>query len=162
MATGTRATAVLARSGVRFTLHPYRHNTSDESGYGVAAARALGVDPARMFKTLIGSADGALLCALVPVAGRLDVKALAAAAGAKRAELAAPAVATRASGYVLGGVSPLGLRTRLPVLVDRSAARFETVYVSAGRRGLQVEIAPADLLALCAGRFAPISGSAAS
>jgi Cys-tRNA(Pro)/Cys-tRNA(Cys) deacylase len=160
VATGTRATALLTGAGVRFTLHPYSHDASDESGFGAEAARRLGVDPARMFKTLIGSADRAPVCALVPVDRRLDVKALAVAVGAKRAGLAAPAVATRVSGYVLGGVSPLGLRTPLPVFVDESAARYETVYISAGRRGLQVELAPADLITLCGGRFAPLAVAA--
>jgi Cys-tRNA(Pro)/Cys-tRNA(Cys) deacylase len=145
---------------VPFTLHRYRHDASAESGFGAEAARKLGVDPARMFKTLVGRADGALLCALVPVAGRLDTKALAAAAGAKRAELAEPAVATRATGYVLGGVSPLALRAPLPVFVDSSAAQHETVYISAGRRGLQVELAPADLLTLCGGRLVTIAAAA--
>jgi Cys-tRNA(Pro)/Cys-tRNA(Cys) deacylase len=142
---------------VPFTLHPYQHDAAHRDGFGIEAARKLGVDPARVFKTLIGRADGALLCALVPVAGRLDTKALATATGAKRAELAEPAVAARASGYVLGGVSPLGLRTPLPVFVDRSATQHETIYVSAGRRGLQVELALTDLLALCGGWLATIA-----
>lgn len=145
VASGTPATALLARSKVVFTLHPYRHDPR-AAAYGEEAAAALGVDTARIFKTLIASVEGRLACAVVPVAGRLDLKALAAALGGKRAELADPAAAARATGYVVGGISPLGQRSRLPVVVDESAEHFETVYVSAGRRGLQVELAPADLV----------------
>ncbi|MDT4921328.1 MAG: Cys-tRNA(Pro)/Cys-tRNA(Cys) deacylase [Pseudonocardiales bacterium] len=156
MATGTPATALLAKAGVPFTLHPYDHDSRAQA-YGEEAAKALGVDPARIFKTLIATVEGRLACAVVPVAARLDLKALAAALGGKRAELADPAAAARATGYVVGGISPLGQRSRLPVVIDSSAEQFETVYVSAGRRGLQVQLAPGDLVAAAAGSLAPIA-----
>jgi Cys-tRNA(Pro)/Cys-tRNA(Cys) deacylase len=156
VATGTPATALLAREKVAFTLHPYDHDPRAEA-FGEEAAAALGVSPERIFKTLIAAVDGKLACAVVPVAGRLDVKALAAALGGKRAEMAHPALAARATGYVVGGISPLGQKSRLPVVVHLSAANFDTVYVSAGRRGLQVEVAPEDLLRLTAGTLAEIA-----
>lgn len=156
MATGTPATALLSKQKVPFTLHPYTHDPRAD-GYGEEAAQALGVPPERIFKTLIASVDSALVCAVVPVACRLDLKALAAAVGGKRGELADPAAAARATGYVVGGISPLGHRSRLRVVVDESAASFETVYVSAGKRGLQVELAPADLVTLAEATTAPIA-----
>ena len=145
VATGTPATALLTKAGIAFTLHPYDHDPRSQA-YGEEAAAALGVDPARIFKTLIATVEGRLACAVVPVAARLDLKAFAAALGGKRAELADPAAAARATGYVVGGISPLGQRSRLRVVVDSSAEQFETVYVSAGKRGLQVQLAPADLV----------------
>jgi Cys-tRNA(Pro)/Cys-tRNA(Cys) deacylase len=156
VATGTPATALLARSKIDFSLHPYDHDPRAEA-YGDEAAAALGVPPERIFKTLIASIDGKLTCAVVPVAGRLDLKALAAAVGGKRGEMAEPAVAARATGYVVGGISPLGHRSQLPVVVDSSATAFETVYVSAGRRGLQVQLAPADLVRAANAKTAPIA-----
>jgi Cys-tRNA(Pro)/Cys-tRNA(Cys) deacylase len=156
VATGTPATALLAREKVSYTLHPYRHDPRAD-GFGEEAAAALGVAPERIFKTLVGLVDGRLACAVVPVAGRLDLKAFAAALGGKRAELAEPAAAARATGYVVGGISPLGQRSRLPVVVDESAAAFESVYVSAGKRGLQVELAPSDLLRLTGATAASIT-----
>lgn len=156
MATGTPATALLTKSKITFTLHPYAHDPRAEA-YGEEAAAALEVDPSRILKTLIASVDGKLACAVVPVAARLDLKALAASLGAKRAELADPAVAARATGYVVGGISPIGQKSRLPVVVDASVGAFETVYVSAGKRGLQMQLAPADLLRACGGRFAVIA-----
>ena len=158
MATGTPATRLLTAHGVTFSLHPYQHGPRAEA-FGDEAAAALGVAPERIFKTLIAAVDRALTCAVVPVAGRLDLKGLAAAVGGKRAELADPAAAARATGYVVGGISPLAQRSRLPVVVDETASGFETVYVSAGRRGLQVELAPADLVRLTAARLAPIATS---
>lgn len=145
MATGTPATALLSKAKIPFTLHPYPHDPRSQA-YGEEAAEALGLDPAQIFKTLIASVEGRLACAVVPVAARLDLKALAAALGGKRAELADPAAASRATGYVVGGISPLGQRSRLTVVVDVSAEQFETVYVSAGKRGLQVQLTPADLV----------------
>jgi Cys-tRNA(Pro)/Cys-tRNA(Cys) deacylase len=156
VATGTPATALLTRAKVAFTLHPYAHDPRAEA-YGEEASAALGVPPERIFKTLIATVDGKLVCGVVPVAGRLDLKALAAAVGGKRAELAEAAAAARASGYVIGGISPLAQKSRLPVVVDESAAGFPTFFVSAGRRGLQVELAPVDLVALAAARLAPIA-----
>jgi Cys-tRNA(Pro)/Cys-tRNA(Cys) deacylase len=158
VATGTPATALLTRAKVEFTLHPYPHDPRAEA-YGDEAATALGDTAERIFKTLIVSVDGKLVCGVVPVAGRLDLKALAAALGGKRAELAESSAAVRATGYVVGGISPLGQKSRLPVVVDDSAAAFETVYVSAGRRGLQVELTPADLLRLAPAVLAPIATS---
>lgn len=155
MATGTPATVLLARAKIAFTLHPYDHDPRVQA-YGEEAAEALGVDPARIFKTLIATVEGRLACAVVPVAARLDLKAFAAALGGKRAELADPAAAARATGYVVGGISPLGQRSRLPVVIDSSAEQYETVYVSAGRRGLQVQLAPGDLLRAASGAFAAI------
>jgi Cys-tRNA(Pro)/Cys-tRNA(Cys) deacylase len=144
---GTPATVALERAGVTFALHGYVHDRAAES-YGLEAVDALGVEPARVFKTLLSSVDGRLTVALVPVSTSLDLKALAAAAGGKRAELAEASVAERVTGYVLGGISPLGQRKRLPTVTDASVSSFRTVYVSAGRRGLEVELAPADLLRL--------------
>lgn len=159
MATGTPATALLARQKVAHTLHPYSHDARAD-GFGEEAAAALGVAPQQLFKTLVASIDGRLVCAVVPVAGRLDLKALAAAVGGKRAAMAEPAAAQRATGYVVGGISPLGQKSRLPVVVDASAQEFATVFVSAGKRGLQVELAPADLLRLTSATVASIaSGS---
>jgi Cys-tRNA(Pro)/Cys-tRNA(Cys) deacylase len=143
----TPATVLLRRSGVSHALHPYEHDPR-ATNFADEAVGALGVDPARMFKTLIARVDGRLVCAVVATSGRLDLKALAAALAGKRAELADPGDAQRATGYVTGGISPLGQRTRLPVVVDSSAAGFPTVFVSAGRRGLQVELDPADLVRL--------------
>jgi len=145
VATGTPATALLTRTGVTFTLHPYRHDPRADA-FGDEAVAALGLDAARVFKTLIATVDGRLVCAVVPVSGRLDLKKLAAAVGGKRATMAEPAAAARATGYVVGGISPIGQKSRLPVVVDSSALEFDTVYVSAGKRGLQVELGPAALL----------------
>ena len=115
------------------------------------------MDPARLFKTLVATVDGVLAVGVVPVTGSLDLKALAAALGGRRATMADPAAAARATGYVTGGISPLGTRSRLRVAVDASATGWSTVYVSAGRRGLQVELAPADLVRLTAATLAPIA-----
>ncbi|HET8581717.1 MAG TPA: Cys-tRNA(Pro) deacylase [Jatrophihabitans sp.] len=156
MASGTPATVLLGQRGIAFTLHPYEHDPRAPA-YGEEAAAALGVEPARIFKTLIASVDGRLACAVVPVAGRLDLKAFAAALGAKRAVLAEPAAAARATGYVVGGISPIGQKTRLPVVLDTSVQDFETVYVSAGRRGLQVQLSPADLVRATDARVATIA-----
>ncbi|GAA1431214.1 Cys-tRNA(Pro) deacylase [Microlunatus lacustris] len=142
---GTPATVELARAGVTHTLHPYPH-ADGTSAYGDEAAAALGIAPERIFKTLLADLGGELVVAVVPVARQLDLKALAAALGAKKAVMADPAAATRSTGYVLGGISPLGQRTRLRTVVDRSATDFATLHVSAGRRGLQVELAPDDLV----------------
>lgn len=144
----TPAMRVLERAEVAHTLHHYDAGPADDAGYGMAAAAALGADPRRVFKSLVVRVDGALVVAVVPVAGSLDLKALAAAAGGRKAAMAEPKDAERSSGYVRGGISPLGQRTPLPTVVDESALEFATVLVSAGRRGLQVELAPTDLIAL--------------
>jgi Cys-tRNA(Pro)/Cys-tRNA(Cys) deacylase len=156
MAAGTPATKLLAQQKIVHTLHPYEHDAR-ESSYGDEAAAALGVEPARLFKTLVASVDGRLTCAVVPVSGQLDLKALARAVSGKRATMADPAAAARATGYVLGGISPLGQRSRIPVVIDESALRLTTMFVSAGQRGLQVELAPADLVRLSGASTAPIA-----
>lgn len=145
----------LARAGVPFALHPYDHDAAAAS-YGEEAADALGVSPDRVFKTLLARVDGRLVVAVVPVSGSLDLKALAAAAGGKRAVLAEPAEAERATGYVVGGISPLGTRSLLPTVVDSSAADAPVLHVSGGRRGLQVSLAPDDLVRLTRATIAPI------
>ncbi|MBV9592576.1 MAG: Cys-tRNA(Pro) deacylase [Actinobacteria bacterium] len=155
MATGTPATALLTRERVAHTLHPYQHDPRAEA-FGEEAAAALDVAADRIFKTLIAVIDGQLTCAVVPVSGRLDLKAVAAARGGKRAEMAEPIAAQRATGYVVGGISPLGQRSRLPVVLDQSALGFPTVFVSAGKRGVQVELAPADLVRLTRATVAAI------
>ena len=158
---GTPATEALARAGVAHTLHPYEHHDG-ERHFGDEATAALGLDPNRVFKTLVAdvadTADGRprLVVAVVPVARQLDLKALAGAVGAKKAVMADPTAAQRSSGYVLGGISPLGQRTPLPTVVDATAADFASVYVSAGRRGLQVELAPADLVAVTGATLAAV------
>ncbi|UUV29379.1 Cys-tRNA(Pro) deacylase [Amycolatopsis roodepoortensis] len=154
---GTPATALLAKQKVAHVLHAYDHDPRAES-YGLEAVEALGLDPARVFKTLVAEVDGKLTVGVVPVTGQLDLKALAAAVGGKKAKMADPAAAQRATGYVLGGISPLGHRSRLPVVIDSSAEKFETVHCSAGRRGLEVELAPGDLVRLTGAVVAPIAG----
>jgi Cys-tRNA(Pro)/Cys-tRNA(Cys) deacylase len=153
----TPAVRALERAGVRHTLHPYDPDHPAGQGHGEAAVAALGADPRQVFKTLVARVDGTLTVAVVPVSGTLDLKALAAAAGGRKAAMAEPADAERTTGYVVGGISPLGQRKALPTVVDDSALGFPTVMVSAGRRGLQVELAPADLVRLTRARTAPIS-----
>ena len=152
----TPAVRVLEKAKVAHTLHPYDPDHPSERGYGEAAVDALGSDPRQVFKTLVARVDGELTVAIVPVAGTLDLKALAAAAGGRKAAMADPADAERSTGYVVGGISPLGQRKALPTVVDDSALQFGTVLVSAGKRGLQVELAPADLVRLTRARTAPI------
>jgi Cys-tRNA(Pro)/Cys-tRNA(Cys) deacylase len=153
---GTPATAHLTREEIPFTLHPYEHDPRAEA-FGDEAAQELGLPPEQIFKTLIALVDGKPACAVVPVAGKLDLKALAAALGGKRAGMAEPAIAARMTGYVVGGISPIGQKSRIPVVVDESAQQFESMYVSAGKRGLQVELAPADLARATGARFAAIA-----
>lgn len=152
---GTPATALLGKRKVAFTLHEYVVDPNAAS-YGEGAAAAIGVDPGRVFKTLVAEVDGRLTVGVVPVTGALSLKALAAAMGGKRAAMAEPAAAERATGYVTGGISPFGQRSRLPIVVDASAQKWPTVYVSAGRRGLQVEVAPGDLVETTAATVADI------
>jgi Cys-tRNA(Pro)/Cys-tRNA(Cys) deacylase len=142
---GTPATVALARAGIEFRLHEYAHDPRAES-YGLEAAEALGLDPARVFKTLMATVDGRLATAVVPVSGQLDLKALARALGASRAAMADVVVAERATGYVAGGISPVGQRRPHPTVLDSTALDHPSVFVSAGRRGLDLEIAPADLV----------------
>jgi Cys-tRNA(Pro)/Cys-tRNA(Cys) deacylase len=152
---GTPATVALTRAGVPFTLHAYAHDPRAAS-FGQEAADALGLDPARVFKTLLADLDGRLVVGVVPVAGRLDLKALARALGGAKAVMAQVAVAERATGYVAGGISPVGQRRAHPTVVDDSALGFGTVFVSAGRRGLDLEVAPADLVRVTGAVTAPI------
>ncbi|MFJ4962129.1 Cys-tRNA(Pro)/Cys-tRNA(Cys) deacylase YbaK [Streptomyces sp. ADI96-02] len=152
----TPATVALTAAGAAFTVHAYDHDPATPS-YGEEAAEALGLSPDRVFKTLVADVDGALTVAVVPVAGSLDLKALAAAVGGKRAAMADPAAAERTTGYVRGGISPLGQRKRLRTVLDASARSHPTICVSAGRRGLEVELPAADLAALTGASFAPIA-----
>jgi Cys-tRNA(Pro)/Cys-tRNA(Cys) deacylase len=161
---GTPALEVLHAAGVAHAVHEYEapppagpRGHDRRPRYGLDAAAALGLDPARVFKTLVASVDGVLVAAIVPVSAELDLKALAAVMGGRRADLAAPSDAERATGYVIGGISPLGMRRRLAAVLDASADEFATVHVSGGRRGLQVEIAPADLVGLIGAVSASIS-----
>lgn len=141
---GTPATAALTAAGVPFTLREYAHDPR-ATDFGAEAARELGVEPSRVFKTLLADVDGSLAVGIVPVTGQLDLKALAAALGARRAAMAQVEAAERSTGYVVGGISPIGQRRRLRTVLDLSADDHDTVLVSGGRRGLDVELAPADL-----------------
>ena len=152
----TPAVKVLERDGADFALRDYEHDPRAPA-YGEEAARALGLDPDSVFKTLVARLDdGRLAVGIVPVSGQLDLKALARAAGARRATMAEPAEAERATGYVLGGISPLGQKKRLATFLDASAEAFERIHVSAGRRGLEIGLAPADLIRLSQARLAPL------
>jgi Cys-tRNA(Pro)/Cys-tRNA(Cys) deacylase len=155
--TATPATEALRRARVVFTPREYGPVEETEATYGESIAAALGVAPSRVFKTLVTVVDGRPTVAVVPVAGHLSLKALARALGAKRAEMADPAEAERLTGYVVGGISPFGQRRRLPVVVDASLLAQEAVFVSGGRRGLQVELAPADLVSLLGATVAGIA-----
>jgi Cys-tRNA(Pro)/Cys-tRNA(Cys) deacylase len=152
----TPAALALERAGVSYQLHQYDHDPASPS-YGEEAADALAVDPARVFKTLVAATGEQLIVGVVPVVAKLDLKALASAVGAKRAEMATAAAAERATGYVLGGISPLGQKRRLSTVIDESAEQWPTIYCSGGRRGLEIELAPTDLAGLTAARFAPIA-----
>lgn len=157
---GTPATAALTAAGVSFVLHPYTHDPAAAS-YGAEAAEVLGIDPSRVFKTLMVEVEGRLAVGIVPVSGSLDLKAMAAALGAKKAAMADPGAAQRRTGYVLGGISPLGQRQPSTTVLDSSALAFGTILVSGGRRGLDIELAPADLARLTDAATAPISSLAA-
>jgi Cys-tRNA(Pro)/Cys-tRNA(Cys) deacylase len=141
-------------------VHPYTHQAT-AGAYGPEAAAALGVPAAQVFKTLVATVDGNLAVAVVPVTGQLNLKALADALGGKKAEMAQADAAERATGYVTGGISPIAQRKRLPVVVDESALDWPAVYCSAGQRGLQVELAPADLIRVTDAQVAPIARPAA-
>ncbi|MBP1241431.1 Cys-tRNA(Pro)/Cys-tRNA(Cys) deacylase [Frigoribacterium sp. PvP120] len=153
---GTPATVALLAAGVPFTAHTYEHHDT-ATNFGEEAAAELGLSEERVFKTLVADAQGTLVVAVVPVSRRLDLKALAAAVGARKASLADPAVAERRTGYVVGGISPVGQRTALATVVDASAASFETVFVSGGRRGFDIEIAPADLVRATGAQLLPVA-----
>ena len=142
---GTPATALLTKLGIKHAVHVYEHDPRRAS-YGLEASDALGIPPERVFKTLVAEVDGTLTVGVVPVTGQLDLKALAAAAGGRKARMAGPEAAERATGYVVGGISPLGQRKRMPVGIDSAALGFATVFCSGGRRGLEIELAPGDLV----------------
>jgi Cys-tRNA(Pro)/Cys-tRNA(Cys) deacylase len=154
---GTTATIALDRAKIAFTLHEYEHDPRSAS-YGLEASDALGVPTERVFKTLVAAIDGGTLAVgVVPVHRQLDLKALAAAVGGKKGVLAEVAAAERATGYVAGGISPVGQKKRLPVVIDSSALGLGTVFCSAGRRGLEIEIAPADLVRAAGAQVAAIA-----
>lgn len=153
----TRATAQAKRAGVPFAIHEYQHDPAATS-WGLEAAEALGVDPRRVYKTLVANVDSSqLTVAVLPVVVDLNLKALTAAVGAKKARLADPADAERATGYVIGGISPLGQRRRLQTVIDEEALEYETIFVSAGRRGLELELSPLDLVELTRAITAPLT-----
>ena len=155
---GTPATVLLDRRRVSYRTHSYDHR--DGEAYGPEAAAALGVDPARVFKTLVAEVDARLTVAVLPVTGSLNLKALAAAMGGKRAAMAELTAAERATGYVAGGISPLGQRKRLPTVVDSGALatpEWPTIFCSGGRRGLEIELAPDDLVRLTDATVAAIT-----
>lgn len=154
-AAGTPALVALTAAGVDFTAHPYTHEPS-VTQYGLEAAAALEVSPAKVFKTLMVEVDGSLSAAVVPVTGTLDLKAFAASLGKKRAAMAAPALAEKRTGYVLGGISPLGQRHPVPTVIDDSALTHSTILVSGGKRGLDVELSPTDLIRLTGAITGPI------
>ena len=152
----TPAIAALTRAKIAHTLHPYHHDPAT-TAFGDEVVQALGWPPERVFKTLVAAVDGKLTVGIVPVSSQLDLKALAAAAGGKKAVMAPVADAERSSGYVAGGISPLGQRKALPTVIDRTATDFHTIMISAGKRGLQVELSPDDLATLTRAILAPIA-----
>jgi Cys-tRNA(Pro)/Cys-tRNA(Cys) deacylase len=155
-AQGTPATVALTKAKVEFTTHTYDHDPAAKS-YGLEAAEALGLAPEQVFKTLLVEIDGKLTVGVVPVGKQLDLKAIAAAAGGKKAVMADPAAAERTTGYVVGGISPIGQKRALPTVVDATATDHDTVYVSGGRRGLDIGLSPADLITVTKARTAPIA-----
>lgn len=155
----TPAVRALEAAGIEFTLHSYDRSPDADRDYGAEAAAALGRSPAEVFKTLLVVTEtGELVVAVVPVSGQLAMKAIAAAVGAKRAAMCDPTAAERSSGYVVGGISPIGQRRPLRTVVDESATAFTTIYVSGGRRGLEIGLAPSDLVALLGASVAPLVG----
>lgn len=152
---GTQATVALETAGIAFEVRAYDHDPAAES-FGMEAAELLGIDPARVFKTLLARTDEGLVVAIVPVSGMLDLKALAASVGSKRAVMADPIDAQRSTGYVVGGISPIGQRQPLPTVLDDSALEHESILVSGGRRGLDVELSPQDLMTITKATSAPI------
>jgi Cys-tRNA(Pro)/Cys-tRNA(Cys) deacylase len=161
-AQGTRAVDTARRAGVLHTVHEYAHDARASlreggRGYALEAVEALGIEAGRVFKSIVVSVDGRLCMAVVPADGDVDLKAVADALGGRRAVIAQPGEAEKATGYVLGGISPLGTRRQLPTVVDASAAAYPTIHVSAGRRGLEIELSAADLVALVKGSMAPVA-----
>ncbi len=161
-AQGTRAIEQARRAGIAYEVHAYPHDARASlqqggRGYALEAVDALGIEASRVFKTIVVTVDGRLVLAVVPADAEVDLKAVADALGGRKGTIAPPAEAEKATGYVLGGISPLGTRRPLPVVVDSSAASFPTIHVSAGRRGLEIELAAGDLVRLTTGRLAPIA-----
>ncbi|WP_327633625.1 Cys-tRNA(Pro) deacylase [Kribbella sp. NBC_00482] len=153
---GTPATVALAKAKVEFTTHAYEHDPGAKS-FGLEAAEALGLEPEQVFKTLLVEVDGKLTVGVVPVDKQLDLKAIAAAAGGKKAVMADPAAAERTTGYVVGGISPIGQKRALPTVVDSTATDHPTVYVSGGRRGLDIGLSPTDLITVTKAHTAAIA-----
>ncbi len=153
---GTPATVTLKAAGIHFVEHAYEHDPANRH-FGHEAATRLGLDPGQVFKTLLVDVDGRLTVAIVPVTGTLDLGALAAAVHGKRAVMADPAVAERKTGYLVGGISPIGQRTALPTVLDETAELFDAVFVSGGRRGFDIELAPSDLIAVTSATVAAIA-----
>lgn len=156
MATGTPATKLLTSAGVKFTEHEYSHDPNSTS-FGPEAAEKLGIDPHRIFKTLIANVDEIFAVAIVPVNQQVSLKSLSRTLSAKRATMAAPTQAARLTGYVVGGISPLGQKRLLTTVIDASAKDFETILVSGGRRGFDIELSPGDLAELLSAVFAEIA-----
>jgi Cys-tRNA(Pro)/Cys-tRNA(Cys) deacylase len=159
---GTRAIDAARRAGIGYRVHEYAHDARSSlreggRGYALEAVSALGIDAGRVFKTIVVSVDGRLGLAVVPADSEVDLKAVADALGGRRAVVATPAEAEKGTGYVLGGISPLGTRRVLPTVVDGSAGDWPTIHVSAGRRGLEIELAAADLVRLTGGSMAPVA-----
>lgn len=152
----TPAIRALDDAGIGYQLHPYEHRGND-LGYGLEAAQELGVEPDSVFKTLLVDSGDELAVAIIPVTCRLSPKATAVALGAKRVEMCAPERAERSTGYVVGGISPLGQRRRLRTVIDESAELHERIYVSAGRRGLDLSLGPGDLVGLLGATIAPLT-----
>ena len=151
----TPATVALDRAGVPYSRHPYEHDPAAAS-YGLEAAAALGVEPSRVFKTLLVDTGTTLAVGVVPVDGQLDLKAVAAALGVKSVTMADPAAAERSTGYVVGGISPVGQKRALPTVIDETAYGFGTIYVSGGRRGFDIGLSPEDLASVTRARRARI------
>lgn len=147
MAAGTPATVALTAAGIRFTEHTYTHDPANRD-FGMEAATALGLDPDQVFKTLLADVDGRLVVGIVPVTSKLDLKALASAAGGRKAVMADPSLAQRKTGYIVGGISPIGQKNRHVTVLDETAELWDAIYVSGGRRGFDIGIAPADLVAV--------------
>lgn len=156
MSSATPATVALTAAGIAFVAHSYPHDPAN-TNYGLEAATALDLDPDRVFKTLMADVDGALVVGIVPVTGKLDLKALAAAAGGKKAEMADPKLAERRTGYVVGGISPIGQKNAHRTVLDETAELYDTIFVSGGRRGLDLELAPVDLVRVTAAVVADIA-----
>ena len=152
---GTPATVALSAAGIPFTAHAYEHDPGN-TNFGLEAAAVLDLDPGQVFKTLMADVDGQLVVGIVPVSGKLDLKALAAAVGGKKAEMADPRLAERRTGYVVGGISPIGQKLQHVTVLDETAELYDTVFVSGGRRGFDIELAPADLVIATRAIVAPI------